>query len=77
MLHKERSFLKRKSLESFFLGYSEESKADMLYDLEAKKIIVSQDVVFAEQPHAMDKAKMSTFSNKEVTHHVPSHRQKN
>ena len=33
--------------------------------------------MFVEQPHAMDKAKTSTFSDEEVTHHVPSHRQKN
>ena len=36
------------------MGYSLESKGYRLYDSEAKKIIVSRDVVFCEQPHAVE-----------------------
>ena len=43
-----RTKLESKSKKCVFLGYSEESKAYRLYDSEAKKIIVSRDVVFAE-----------------------------
>ncbi|MCO5554063.1 hypothetical protein L7F22_007589 [Adiantum nelumboides] len=75
LLDSRRTKLESKSKKCIFLGYSEESKAYRFYDSEAKKIIVSRNVVFAEQLHAVDKAKVSTFSNKEITHLVPSHTQ--
>lgn len=38
-----------KSIKCIFLGVSEESKAYRLYDPLTKKIMISKDVVFAEQ----------------------------
>ena len=50
---KLRTKLEDKSRKCIFLGYIKETKGYRLYDVEAKKIIVSRDVVFAERPHAM------------------------
>ena len=37
-----------------FLGYNEEAKGYFLYNPATKKIIVSHDVVFSEQPHQLE-----------------------
>ena len=56
------------------MGYSQESKAYRLYDPEAKKIVVSRDVVFWEQPHTVEEEVCpSTLSSAvKVTHLVPA-----
>jgi len=57
-----------KSRKCIFLGYSMESKGYLLYDPKAKKIVVSRDVVFREQPHLVEEEALSTMSsNEEVT----------
>ena len=48
VLDVKRQKLDAKSLAYVFLGVSEESKAYKLYDLAARKIVVSRDVVFEE-----------------------------
>ena len=68
-----RKKLDPKSRKCIFMGYSQETKAYRLYDREAKKIVVSCDVVFQEQPHTVEeKVCTSTLSSAvKVTHLVP------
>ena len=65
-----RKKLDPKSKKCIFMGYSQESKAYRLYDPEAKKIVVSRDVVFWEQPHIVEEEVCpSTLSSTvKVTH---------
>ena len=51
---KEGNKLQPESTSYIFLGYIDEKLAYKLYNQEAKKIITSHDVVFKEQPHAME-----------------------
>ncbi|MCO5557407.1 hypothetical protein L7F22_010970 [Adiantum nelumboides] len=55
-----------KSQKCIFLGYSEESKGYRLYNPTTKKIVISRDVVFAEQPHHEEEEEDSSFENQEI-----------
>ncbi|MCO5556773.1 hypothetical protein L7F22_010325 [Adiantum nelumboides] len=55
-----------KSQKCIFLGYSEESKSYRLYNPTTKKIVISRDVVFAEQPHHEEEDEDSSFENQEI-----------
>ncbi|MCO5596878.1 hypothetical protein L7F22_050948 [Adiantum nelumboides] len=55
-----------KSQNCIFLGYSEESKGYRLYIPTTKKIVISRDVVFAEQPHHEEEDEDSSFENQEI-----------
>ncbi|MCO5604434.1 hypothetical protein L7F22_058600 [Adiantum nelumboides] len=55
-----------KSQKCIFLGYSEESKGYRLYNPTTKKIVISRDVVFAEQPHHVEEDEDSSFENQEI-----------
>ncbi|MCO5609858.1 hypothetical protein L7F22_064090 [Adiantum nelumboides] len=63
----QRTKLDSKSKKCIFLGYSLESKGYKLYDSEAKKIIVSRNVVFCKQPHAVEDEGNFFINNKEAT----------
>lgn len=68
-----RKKLDDKSKKCIFLGYSEESKAYRLYDVEDKKIVTSRDVVFNERPHSVeDRGHATSSSTDEVIHQVPN-----
>ncbi|MCO5571668.1 hypothetical protein L7F22_025415 [Adiantum nelumboides] len=55
-----------KSQKCIFLGYNEESKGYRLYNPTTKKIVISRDVVFAEQPHHEEEDEDSSFENQEI-----------
>ncbi|MCO5566574.1 hypothetical protein L7F22_020251 [Adiantum nelumboides] len=55
-----------KSQKCIFLGYSEESKGYRVYNPTTKKIVISRDVVFAEQPHHEEEDEGSSFENQEI-----------
>ncbi|MCO5613004.1 hypothetical protein L7F22_067277 [Adiantum nelumboides] len=55
-----------KSQKCIFLGYSEESKGYRLYNPTTKKIVISRDAVFAEQPHHEEEDEDSSFENQEI-----------
>jgi hypothetical protein len=70
-----RKKLDAKSKKRIFLRYSEESKAYRLYDLEARKILTSRDVVFDEErPQlAVNNDSQVISSANEVFHLIPTH----
>jgi len=51
VLDKDSRKLEPKSQKCIFLGYDMESKAYRLYDPKARKVQLSRDVVFHEEPH--------------------------
>jgi hypothetical protein len=63
----ERTKLEPKSRKCIFLGYDMESKAYRLYDPEARKVRLSRDVVFQEQPRRMEDERPSPSSS-EITY---------
>ena len=60
-----------KSQKCIFFGYSEESKSYRLYNPTTKKIVVSRDVVFAEQPHHEEEDEDSSFESQEIPTYQP------
>jgi len=51
--HKENTKLKPKSHQNILLGYNLELKGHWFYGPEARKLLLSQDLVFQEEPQKM------------------------
>ena len=62
----ERTKLEPKSRKCIFLGYDMESKGYRLYDPQARKVLLSRDVVFQEEPRRMEVERPSPSSS-EIT----------
>lgn len=58
-----------KSKKCIFLGHSEESKDYQIYNLSTKKITISHDVVFMEQPHEEEEEGPSLVNQETPTYH--------
>ena len=64
--NEDRTKLELKSKKCIFLGYNMESKAYRLYDPKARKVELSEDMVFQEEPRRMEDERPSPSSS-EIT----------
>jgi len=50
----EQTMLESESCKCIFLGYDMELKGYQIYDPQARKVLLSQDLVFQEESHQME-----------------------